>query len=56
MSPLTRRCAASLPAHEVRHDVNGQGEDDGGVPLGRDAVQGLQVAQLQGGRRLGHHQ
>ena len=31
---------------EVVHDVHGHGEDDGGVVLGGDAVQGLQVAEL----------
>ena len=37
----------SLP-HEVAHDINGQGEDDGGVLLRCDGVEGLQVAKLQG--------
>lgn len=37
----------SLP-HEVSHDIYGQGEDDGGVLLRRDGVEGLQVAKLQG--------
>ena len=32
---------------EVVHDVHGHGEDDGGVVLGSDAVQGLQVAELK---------
>ena len=32
--------------NEVGHDVDGDGEDDGAVVLGRDAVEGLQVAQL----------
>ena len=32
--------------HEVGHDVDGDGEDDRAVVLGRDAVQGLQVPQL----------
>ena len=32
--------------HEVGDDVDGDGEDDGGVVLGRDAVQRLQVPQL----------
>ena len=30
------------------HDVHGHGEDDGGVVLGGDAVQRLQVAELRG--------
>ena len=33
--------------HEVRHDVDGDGEDDRAVVLGRDAVQRLQVAELE---------
>ena len=41
---------------EVVHDVHGHGEDDGGVVLGGDAVQGLQVAELaKKGRRLFNH-
>ena len=32
---------------QMRHDVDGDGEDDGAVVLGRDAVQGLKVAQLR---------
>ena len=39
--------------HEVVHDVHGHGEDDGGVVLRGDAVQRLQVAQLEGGGALG---
>ena len=34
--------------HEVRHDVDGDWEDDGAVVLRRDAVQGLQVTKLRG--------
>lgn len=45
----------SLP-HEVRHDVHGQWEDDGGVLLCCDGVESLQVAQLQGRRGLGDHE
>lgn len=37
----------SLP-HEVRQDIHGQGEDDGGVLLRCDGVESLQVAKLQG--------
>lgn len=37
-------------------DIHGQGEDDGGVLLGSDGVEGLQVAQLEGGGRLGDDQ
>ena len=32
--------------HELAHDVDGDGEDDGAVVLRRDAVEGLQVSQL----------
>ena len=32
--------------HEGLHHVDGQGEDDGGVLLGGNGVEGLQVAQL----------
>lgn len=45
----------SLP-HEVRNDVHGQREDDGGVLLCCDGVESLQVAQLQGRRGLRDHQ
>lgn len=45
----------SLP-HEVSHDIYGQGEDDGGVLLRRDGVEGLQVAKLQGWGRLCDHE
>ena len=34
---------------EVGEDVDGDGEDDGAVLLGADAVQRLEVAQLEGG-------
>ena len=37
--------------HELRHDVDGDREDDGGVVLRGDAVQGLEISQL-GSRRL----
>ena len=33
--------------HKAGHDVYGHREDDGAVVLCRDAVQGLQVAQLE---------
>ena len=33
-------------AHQLGDDVDGDGEDDGAVVLGGDAVQGLQVPQL----------
>ena len=35
--------AVLLLAHEPVHHLDGQGEDDGGVLLGADAVQGLQI-------------
>ena len=31
---------------EVSDEVHGHGEDDGAVLLGRDAVEGLEVAEL----------
>ena len=34
------------------NNINGHGEDDGGVVLGGDAAQRLEVAQL---RRTGHN-
>ena len=33
--------------HKVGDDVNGDWEDDGGVMLGADAVQGLQIPELE---------
>ena len=39
------------PAKEPRRQVDGHREDDGRVVLGRDAVQRLQVAELQRRRR-----
>ena len=35
-----------LGGDEVVHDVDGHGEDDGGVVLRRDRAQRLEVAQL----------
>lgn len=46
-SKLLGLLVVMLPAHEVVHDVHGHREDDGGVVLGRDAVQRLKVAELQ---------
>ena len=37
------------PAEEARREVDGHGEDDGGIVLGRDAVQRLEIAELQQG-------
>ena len=37
----------SIGLHEVGHDVYGDGEDDRAVVLGGDAVQGLEVPQLE---------
>ena len=39
--------SSSLLAHEVRDDVDGDGEDDGAVVLGGDTVEGLEVSQLK---------
>ena len=36
-----------LMQNELGEDVNRDGEDDGAVVLGRDVVQGLEVAQLE---------
>ena len=33
--------------HEVGDDVDRDGEDDGGVVLGRDADKGLQIPELE---------
>ena len=35
-----------VPLDEVGEEVHGEGEDDGGVLLSADGVQGLQVPQL----------
>ena len=35
-----------LAAHEMSHNVDRDWEDDGAVVLGRNAVQGLQIAEL----------
>ena len=36
-----------MHCHEGGHDVDGDGEDDGAVVLGGDAVQGLEIPQLE---------
>ena len=33
--------------HEARHDVNGNGEDNCAIVLGRASIQGLEIPQLQ---------
>ena len=38
---------AGARAHEAVDDVDGDREDDGGVVLGGDAVQGLEIPQLK---------
>ena len=50
--PFRRR--RRRPAEESRREVDRHGEDDGGVVLGRDAVQRLEIAQLQQGWRRSH--
>lgn len=45
-----------LMFHEALHHFQWQREDDGGVLLGGDGVEGLEVTQLQGWRRLSNHQ
>ena len=37
----------SAPAEEPGCEVDGHGKDDGGVVLGRDAVQGLEITELE---------
>lgn len=49
-------CGLSSVFQEAVNDVYWQREDDGGVLLGSDGVEGLQVTQLQGRRRLCDHQ
>ena len=36
-----------LLSDEVLDDVDWHGEDDGGVVLGRDGAQGLEITQLE---------
>ena len=36
--------AMAAAAHQMREDVDGNGEDDGAVLLGRDVVEGLKVS------------
>ena len=43
---------AALRLHGAVEELDRHREDDGGVLLGRDGVEGLQVAQLQRQRRL----
>ena len=43
---------SSLLAKELHHQIDRQREDICVVVLGRDGVEGLQVAQLEGGRGL----
>ena len=40
-------------AHLLRHQLDGDGEHDGGVLLRGDGGQGLEIAELQRGGRLG---
>ena len=40
-------CRRGRPAKESRRQVDGHGEYDGRVVLGRDAVQRLEIAELQ---------
>ena len=42
-------------AHEGVENIHRNGEDDGAVVLGRDAVQGLEVAELQSSRIVHDH-
>ena len=47
---LTAWVGAPGAPHESVENIHWDGEDDGAVVLSRDAVQGLQVAELQSGR------
>ena len=47
--------AAVVGAHERVEDVHWDGEDNGAVVLCRDAVQSLQVSQLQSRRVVHDH-
>ena len=47
---------AGVALHEVAHHIDGQGEDDGAVLLGRDAGQRLQVPGQREWRLEGQHQ
>lgn len=51
-------CVFTLPSmfDEPLHHLQRQRENDGGVLLGGDGVEGLKVTQLQGWRRLRDHQ
>ena len=44
---MIRKISLELLAHEVLDDVDGHREDDGGVVLGRDGAEGLQISQLK---------
>ena len=44
-----------LPPDELGQKVDGDGEHDGAVALRRDAVEGLQVAQLQHATLIGEN-
>ena len=44
---FTAKCVLSLFLDEVVQDVDGHGEDNGGVVLSRDGAQSLKVPQLR---------
>lgn len=51
---VSKAIAISLPK-EPTQQIQGEGEHIGVVILSRDGVQGLQVSELQGSRRLIHY-
>ena len=50
--PLTAGVGST---HERVENIHRDGEDDGAVVLSRDAVQGLEVAELQSSRIVHDH-
>ena len=48
----SRRRVPWVAVHEVGHNVNGDGEDDGAVVLCCNAVESLEISQL-GGEMVG---
>ena len=48
LTGLRRHLTVSCGSHEGGHDVYGNWEHDGAVVLSRDAVQSLEISQLQG--------
>ena len=53
--PHLRHAVGAAGPHDARDHVYRDREDDGGVVLGRDAVQGLKIPELEGGWAVRHH-